>query len=208
MADYPDWTRLFQLAGTEITIPINIEASDITMPVSIDAVTADLEVSITAVGVTLPISIDAATVDLDVNLVGQDVTIDFNFADQSVAVFDAAKWFAHNAAQVFLTAYATITVNACGTVIDYTVPAGKTLYIVGVSYSAASGETPPLSCRGDLLIAATWVLTLGSLVGAGLPLDTPVRATAGQHVYLQLCQYGAGANMVMYGSIWGYLEDV
>jgi hypothetical protein len=207
MADYPDWTRLFHLVGTDITIPINIEASDVTLPVSIDAVTVAIDVNITAAAVTLPISIDAATVTLDVNLTAATATIDINFSDQSVAVFDAAKWFAHNATQVFVTAFATITINTCGTVIDYTVPAGKTFFIVGVSYSVASGATPPLSCRADLIIAATWVLTLGSHMGAGLPLDTPVRATAGQHVYLLLCQYGAGGSMVMYGSIWGYLED-
>lgn len=44
--DYPDWTRLFYLTGTSITIPISIEASDVTIPVSIDASSVTLNVSL------------------------------------------------------------------------------------------------------------------------------------------------------------------
>ena len=185
MADYPDWTRLFHLVGTDITIPINIETSS----------------------VTLDVNLVTSAVTLDVNIAAAAVTLDFNFADQSVAVFDAAKWFAHTATQVFVTGYATIANNSVGTVIDYTVPASKTFFIVGLAYAAQTGANLPNSCQGDLLFGATRAITLGSRVGTGLPLDTPVRATAGQHVYLQLWQFASGASIVMWGSVWGYLED-
>lgn len=206
MVDYPDWTRLFYLTGTSITIPINIVASDVTLPVSLEAVTVTIDVNLVASDVTLPVSIDAATVTIDVNLTAATATIDINFSDQSVAVFDAAKWFAHNAAQAFVTGYATIANNSVGTVIDYTVPANKTFFIVGLAYAIQTGANLPNSCQGDLLFGATRAITLGSRVGTGLPLDTPVRATAGQHVYLQLWQFNSGASLVMWGSVWGYLE--
>jgi len=207
MPDLPDWYQGFQLVGSDITINVNIEASDVTLPVSIDAATVTVQVSIMGTAAVLPIYVAANVVTLDVNLESQTANIDFNFADQSVAVFDAAKWFAHQAAQVFATGFATITDNSVGTVIDYTVPAAKVFFIVGLAYAVQTGANLPNSCQGDLLFGATRAITLGSRVGTGLPLDTPVRATAGQHVYLQLWLFGAGANLVMWGSVWGYLED-
>lgn len=185
MPDLPDWYQGFQLVGSDITINVNIEASD----------------------VTLPISIDAATATIDVNIESQDANITFTFADQSVAVFDAAKWFAHEADQVFVTGSATVNDNTAATVIDYTVPAGKTLYIVVLAYSVITGANLPNSCGGDFVVGATRALCVGSRVGTGLPLDTPIRATAGVHVYVQLGQYGSGANLVMWASFGGYLED-
>jgi len=186
MPDLPDWYQGFQLVGSDITINVNIEASD----------------------VTLPISIDAATATIDVNLESQDVNIDFNFADQAVAVFDAAKWFAHEADQVFNNGSATITEASWGAVIDYTVPTGKVFYAVGVANTGPSFDGEIYSCQGYITIGGTTVHYLGNKAGAGLPLDTPLRATAGQHVILYLRYWGVSATGTMYGSIWGYTEDV
>lgn len=185
MPDLPDWYQGFQLVGADITINVNIEAS----------------------GVTLPISIDATTVTLDVNLTGQDVTINFNFADQSVAVFDAAKWFAHQAEQVFVTGDTLVNDNTAEVVIDYTVPANKVFFLVVVAYDCVTGANLPNSCSAHVVVGATRAICLGSRVGIGLPLDTPVRVTAGVHLYVQCGQYGAGADLTMWASVGGYLED-
>jgi hypothetical protein len=207
MPDYPDWTRLFYLTGTAITIPINIEASEVALDVKITGSTAILTVTVQAVLSMVNVQILSSVVTLDVNIESQTANIDFNFADQSVAVFDAAKWFAHQATQVFLTGIYGVADNTCQTIIDYTVPAGKNLYIVGASYATAVGGDPPKSTKLELAVASTIVLYLGDIVGAGIPLDTPIRATAGQQVLVALCQYASGGTKYMYGGIWGYLED-
>jgi len=108
MADYPDWTRLFQLAGTEITIPINIEGSDVTLPISIDAVTADLEVTITA----------------------STVTIDINFSDQSVAVWSVDAWVARQGQEKRFRRSVNLNPGIGDAYDLYTVPTGKKLYVV------------------------------------------------------------------------------
>jgi len=182
MADYPDWTRLFQLAGTKITIPINIEGSDVELSVSIDAITADLEVTITAA----------------------EVTLDINFLDQSVAVFDANQWFALQAQQVFLQGSGSVADNAQTALVSRTVPTGRTFFITGIAYSCQPPSAGPLAMEGALVVGGSIVAGLGSYRGLGVAFDTPVRATAGQAVSVNVGQWGAGAANACTASLWGY----
>ncbi|GAJ05813.1 unnamed protein product, partial [marine sediment metagenome] len=63
MADYPDYTTLMQIIGSDIMIPIDIQAAYIMMPVDIQAQY-----------LTLDIDIVAATVDkVNIDLVAQTV---------------------------------------------------------------------------------------------------------------------------------------
>jgi len=204
MPDFPDWTRLFWLFGTSITIPINIEASDITLPVSIDAATAVVGVNIEASDVTLPISIDAATVTLDVNLATQDANIEITFADQSVAVFDAAKWFAHQAAQWTVYSQSNLGDTANLTA-SRVVPTGKVAFILGaaIGYAAAAVS---LNIYWTVQIVGTPVATGGFNNGGAVIFDVPFRATAGQTIYLYVWNY-SGATKMTAGSIWGYDAD-
>lgn len=203
--DYPDWTRLFHLVGTDITIPINIEASAVTLDVNLVATEVALDVTITAVDVTLPISIDAATVAIDVVLTAAEVTIDINFSDQSVAVFDAAKWFAHQAAQWCVAALATIASGASVTA-TRTVPAGKMAFLCGFSmgyWVAGAGVNILWALRlGSSLIAAG-----GFDTGGGLIFDVPFRFTAGQVINMDGYNY-SGATKDTIVTAWGYDEDV
>jgi len=176
MSDYPDWTRLFQLAGTEITIPINIEASDVTLPVTIAASDVTLFVYLTGQTVLLQFNLYSSSVTLDVNIESQDANITFTFADWT-------------------------------TVLDYTVPAGKVFYAGGVAFSVLGGDGEVYSTHLRLYLAAAIAFRLGEHVGRGLPLDVPLRATAGQHVQLDVEYWGVSASAAMTGSAWGYLED-
>lgn len=185
MADYPDNMQLFWLYGVNITIPINIESSDI----------------------TLPISIDAVSVDLDVNIIASEVTIDFNFADQSVAVFDAAKWFAHQAEHVYIHGLANVGQNSELRAITYTVPANKNLYIVGLGYRMEPLTTVMHASGIDVRIGATIQMEVGSVAGHAVLLDTPMRFTAGQNPQVWAHQYSTMANVYARVAMWGYLED-
>ena len=205
--DYPDWTRLFHLVGTDITIPINIEASAVTLPISIDAATITLDVNLVATEVTMPVSIDAAAVTIDVNLTASTVTIDINFSDQSVAVFDAAKWFAHQAQQIFIYGTATVNNNMMGTVCARNVPGDKTFFITGVGYGMAATALP-YSSLAILTIANVETTVIGGRVGAGIAFDTPLRVAAGTAISLVVGHWGSGANLVCSAGFWGYDEAV
>jgi len=201
--DYPDWTRLFYLVGTSITIPINIEASDIILPVSIDAATAQVDVNLAASDITVSINIAASDITLDVNIAAQVANIEFEFADQSVAVFDAAKWFAHEAQQVFMLGGATLNDGAFGVTATRLV-AGATAYFVtwlggGVNYTG--GVHVVLVLRIDTVE----VLRFDGVGGHGTPLDTPIRVEVGERVDLYMTHY-SGAQAYCVGSFGGYDE--
>lgn len=186
MPDYPDWQQIFRLVGSDITINVNIEAS----------------------AVTLPISIDAATVTLDVNLTAATATIDINFSDQSTAVFDASKWFAHNADEVFIRGSASIDQNTLTVLASRTVPTGKTFFIGGIAHAIAADSQTPASMVAFVRVAGVIIVDFGSYRGGPTILDVPIRATADQLVEILVAHYGSAGSEVCYGSFWGYDEEV
>lgn len=205
-ADYPDWQRAFRIVGTEITIPINITASAVTLPVSIQSAATFLNVKIIANLVTSNVSIVSSYVTLNVNIAAADVTININFSDQSVAVFDAAKWFAHQAQQICVGGSDSVANNDGEVMVTRAVPAGKVFFVCGLAYSIAATTATPRSTEANLRCNVVLIATLGGGVGGGLIFDTPLRFTAGQVVDLKCWQYGSDATLTMYGTIWGYDE--
>jgi hypothetical protein len=204
--DYPDWTRLFRLVGTDITIPISIDAATVTLPVSIDAATIELNVNLISSATSLWVKILSSVVTLDVNIESQTANIDFNFADQSVAVFDAGKWFARQLQHIRITGTTTINDNSVAEVASYTVPAGKIAYIVGISYGLDSNDTPAV-LSADMRFDSYHELYTSSYRGHAFILDVPIRHSAGYTHSLWIGNYGAGASIVGIGGFWGYLED-
>jgi hypothetical protein len=203
MADYPDWTRLFHLVGTDITIPISIETSAVILEVNIaSAVTLDVDITAQSVG-TLDINLAAAAITLNVNLAAQSANISIKFADQSVAVFDAAKWFAHQATQWGVTGGGSISTGNYNT-ISRVVPANKVAFLcgIGVGYLVAGAAVNILVATN---IAGTDVSVVGFDTGGGLIFDTPFRATAGQTIAIYVYNL-SGATKVTLGSMWGYDE--
>ena len=88
MGDYPDYTDLVQLVGSDIIVPINIQTQSITLAMDIVAQTvgnigidikaqtlAELNVNIIASAVTLNINIASQTVNLNVNILSCVATI-------------------------------------------------------------------------------------------------------------------------------------
>ncbi|OGO08505.1 MAG: hypothetical protein A2Y61_03980 [Chloroflexi bacterium RBG_13_60_13] len=207
MGDYPDWTRLFYLTGTDITIPISIDAVTVILPISIDAVTVTLDINIVASDITMPVSIEASTVTLDVSISAATVTIDINFSDQSVAVFDAAKWFAHQAQQYVFVGTGNAADDGGVLLATYTVAAGKNFYVCGLSYGIQDADGAPKYMMARIDRAATDILYAGSAVGGFLILDMPLRFVAGQTINYRVWQYGSGFTLTLGGAFWGYLED-
>jgi len=201
--DYPDWIRAFNLVGTNITIPINIEASDVTLPVSIEACDLTLKVWIIAQLVVLDVNLKASAITLDVNITASEVTISINFADQSVAVFDAPKWFAHEAQQVFVTGLDTLASGSWGLIASRFVPAGSTYFltVVSIGYNGATNANVGLY----LVIGGTITIRLNGMNGAGLTFDTPLRLEGYDAVELYGLQVSGGAAAVT-GGFGGYDE--
>lgn len=80
MGDYPDYTQLFQLVGSDIMVPIDIQGAYIMLPVDIQAQYATLEISIVAQTVEyLTIDIAAQSIGfLSINLAASAITLNIN----------------------------------------------------------------------------------------------------------------------------------
>jgi hypothetical protein len=201
--DYPDWTRLFYLTGVAINIPINIVASEVTLPVSIASATVTIDVNLVASDVTMPVSIDAATVTLDVVLTAAEVTIDINFTDQSVAVFDAAKWFAHSATQWSVSGSSTIAAAAHYHT-SRTAPAGKTAFVCGMTIGYFD-VMDTANIAALVQINGVAVLYCSFVDGGAIILDVPFRATTGQVIDVALYNLTTGDKTPRV-TFWGYDE--
>lgn len=194
------------LAASAITLNVNIAASAVTLNVNLSSQSAfNLDVNIAASAITLNVNLSSSSITLNVNLTSQSVNINIDFADQSVAVFDAAKWFAKQAVQVFIFGTATVNANSAANVATRTVPAGKTFFIVGVSM-AIQDTAAYNNFRVGIVIGVTVVQAWGSLAGGSIILDTPIRATAGQTVNCSVRNNHATNNIAVIAGFWGYDE--
>ena len=186
--DYPDWTRLIQLIGSNIMMPIDMQASYIMMPVDIQAqyVTLDIDIVAQTVG-NIGIDIKAATVgnigiDIKANTLGNLVV---DIEAQSVGIYLKPDWEvkeghgkAWNMSGTNKATDATITQA-------YT-PSGKDLYITQVSammfgYSDADKD---LNQVFELIIAGVYA---GGNGGCQFILPNPIK-----------CPDGVEVNMTMY----------
>ena len=180
MPDLPDWYQGFQLVGSDITINVNIKASDVILPISI-----------------------ASAITLDVNLVAQEANITISFADQSVAVFDAAKWFAHEAQQVYVMGASTVPDGSFGVTATRAVSGGRTYFVtwIGGGVNFTGGVHVALVLRIDTVE----LLRVDGVGGQGVTFDTPVRVENGETVDVLVGQW-AGEQAYCVASIGGYDE--
>ncbi len=95
MADFPDWVSLFRLQGTEVTVPIDIQAVTVTVPISIQSQVANLNVNLAASAVTLNVNIAASAVTLNVSvqnasinvaITASSVTLNVNLTSSSITL--------------------------------------------------------------------------------------------------------------------------
>lgn len=186
--DYPDWTRLIQLIGSNIMMPIDIQGAYIMMPVDIQAqyVTLDIDIIAQTVG-NIGIDIKAATVDkINVDITTQTIanlTIDINA--QHVGMYLKPDWEvkeghgkAWNVSGANKATDATITQA-------YT-PDGVTLYINQVSAMmfGYADEDKDKDQVFELVIAGIYA---GGNGGCQFVLPNPIKVIS-----------GVEANMTMY----------
>lgn len=86
VADYPDWTDLVNIVGTDIMVAIDLQGAYIMMPVDLQAQYITLDINIAASAVTLNVNISSQTANLNVNLAASAVTIDINIAASAVTI--------------------------------------------------------------------------------------------------------------------------
>lgn len=93
--DYPDWTDLVQLVGTDIMLPIDIQGAYIMMPIDIQAQYIDLDVAITADNIeAIMIALTAEEMgDIKIDIKTQSIEhFEIEINAQNVAMYIGAEW--------------------------------------------------------------------------------------------------------------------
>jgi len=187
MGDYPDWSRLVQLIGSDIKVPIDVQAQY----------------------VTLDINIAASAVTLDINLAASAVTLDIDIIAQSVGVYLQADWSALQGTDKNLSSIGNVKTFGQAALLDYTVPTGKTFYTLGLSaaiYPNAAADYDHF-IRVGLVLAnqtdALYLASIGGESGCSLILNKPIAIAADKLVRLAGTNYSdieVGLDIVL----WGY----
>jgi hypothetical protein len=73
MPDYADWTESVELLGTEITIPIEIEAVTVNVPMVIAGTDIQVPVDIQGSYIQMPVDIQGQYITLEIDIVAQSV---------------------------------------------------------------------------------------------------------------------------------------
>jgi hypothetical protein len=173
--DYPDWTDLVHIIGTDIMVAVDIQGGYIMLPIDIQGQYITLEMDIVAQ------TIGNITIDIAAQTIG-DLEITINA--QAVGIYLMPGWTALqgedkdlDTAIVGLSAFT----SSYG---SYTVTAGKTLYITDVSFSidanaAADGDKPQ---HGKIWLEndtdGQSLLWIGGDGGGGMPLSKPIKVAS------------------------------
>ena len=117
MPDYPDWYEIVQLVGSDIKVPIDIQAQFI----------------------TLDINIKAADAQVNVNIAASVVELDIDITAQHIGVFLQPEWAGLQGEDKNFYFYTPVAAGGYG-MLDYSVTNGKTLYICGIAFGIHTQE--------------------------------------------------------------------
>jgi len=237
MSDYPDYTNLTRITGTEITLPIDIVAQTVaTLAVDIQAQTlSELKVDIAAqtletVAVdikaqtltelkvdiaaqtleTLKVDIAAQTLaELNINIAAQTVDVNINFVGQTTGVNPITIYSSETGNDIDLLGSQDNPANGTTyTLIDYTVPTGKTLYVTDIAVTMC-----PVTSQAELggyvygslySTAKGNVFFMRQLGGFFVTFTKPKRFEAGDTVRIY-AQQDSGVDMSGGGTIAAHL---
>lgn len=209
--DYPDWTDSIQVIGTDIMMPIDLQGAYIMMPIDIQAQYIDLKIDIVAQSIgNIAIDLVAQTVgDITVDIKAQTIgNLVIDIEAQSVGIVLNPEWEVVAGHGKCIRGWVEHpTFGEHDTAIDYTVPDGNTLYI----YVLQSHARSYLVTNADKLHTYHINITLGGIGtiflgghgGNNIPLNVPLKITAGNHVLFEAWSY-AEHSINIYCSLIGF----
>jgi len=192
MGDYPDYTDVMMIIGSEIMVPIDVQGAYIMMPVDIQAqyVTLDIDIVAQTVG-NIAVDLVAQTMgDITVDIKAQTIgNLTIDIEHQSVGVYTQPEWAVLQELEKTLACYNLSRAWGQGETIEYT-PSGKDFYIKSVSFlifAAGSGD------YDHFLYGAVAVsvedgsgIYIGGLGGNAIRLDDPLACPDGKKVTCQI----------------------
>lgn len=204
--DYPDWTRLIQLIGTNIMLPIDIQGSYIMMPMDLQGASITLDINILTSEATIDIAIDAANVtgNIAVDIKAHSIeNLTIIISSQNVGIYSQPEWVAGKDEDKNLSGYATCPDGEGTFVIDHEVEDSGTFYICqwGFGLTADCGGFASLWYRHNTTDKR--LAMIGGRMGNAQSFNKPIAVVLGDHIKLSVFQK-SGGNVVGYGSVGGY----
>ena len=222
MADYPDWTDLVQVVGSDIMVPIDVQGAYIMLPVDIQGqyLTLDIDIAAQSVGniavsiaaseVTLNINIQSSEIALNVDISAQSIgNLTIDIQAQSVGVYLQPEWAAKQGIDKNIRGLANDEGWGGSLKVAYTVPEGKTLYITLVTAGGRANEEADGSKIQNIRVVLfnqtteTFVLETAGEGGVVVPLAKPVAVAEEEEINLFAYNYAAHHSN-LYGTIMGY----
>jgi len=161
MADYPDWTDLIHIVGTDIMVAVDVQGAYIMMPVDIQAQYVNLDIDIVAQSIG----------NINIDLVAQSIgNIVIDIEAQSVGIYLRPEWACLQGEDKNFSAEAELDSNESFKAIDYTVPEGKTLYIVSITFAL---QTNVGGIFAHINAAGNTVCRIGGYNGGGMVFSAP-----------------------------------
>lgn len=185
VSDYPDWTDLIHLVGTDIMLAIDVQGAYIMMPVDIQA----------------------QYLTLDINIKAQDVVINIDIEAQSVGIYLKADWEVLQGNEKIMVLYTTNVPWANSDYVEYVVPEGKTFFVtyftgLARAYAAADADKAQ-HFQAKLRIWGTDYVWVGGDGGFAVTLPTPLAVDGEDKIYGYI-ENRANHAMTMAVTVGGY----
>lgn len=146
----PQLLPLFQQALAQTlqatTVNVRVESATSIIPIDISATTAIVPIEIRASQVALNVNIASSTT-LDINIVSQSIQVDINFGGQTIDVQTSGTFFVLGGMGKYFWSEGQIpgvpvfSAKWVQTFIDYTVPAGRRMFVESISFNLISRIT-------------------------------------------------------------------
>lgn len=212
MADYPDYTDLMHIIGTDIMVAIDVQGAYIMMPVDIQAQWVDLDVAITAENIAnIMLALTAETMEnIKIDITAQTVgNIEFDIKAQSVGIYNQPEWAALKGTDIEKVGHVeSVVAGDDAIVMTETVDTDYTWYITDIwciintidDFTVDKGFAFGLSVTS---INVGVLIASGGSGGGHIHLNKPLKRTSGQTFYL-CARNLTNAEVNFYGGILGF----
>jgi hypothetical protein len=174
------------VGAATVMMPVDVQGAFIMIPVDIQGQFVDLDINIVASEVTLDINIASSDATLNINVESQTADLDINIQAQNVGIFLKPDWETVQGNWKSLSYQLTSIASGCASYFEYTVPAGKTLFITHFTAQGQADDPADFDKPEYMRVtiwnwddAITWA-NQGGDAGAGLAFPTPAKITAGK----------------------------
>jgi hypothetical protein len=209
--DYPDYTDIMQIIGSDIMIPIDLQAAYIMMPVDIQAqyLTLDIDIIAQSVG-NLDVNIAAAdigtiSIDISAQTIG-DITVSIDA--QSLGIYLQPEWQSKAGKTWKFRGQQAVGANTFATVTCGTAPPDVAYFVTDVSIMTITNPARLAAHFFKSVDATTTSLCqIGGNCGASHPFRTPPKLVEGEYLKIELWNLEDASRDFQWAA-FGYYEDV